>query len=563
MHELLLAAHLRAQGFLASVSDLSAKGLLKSVSSVVIFGGVAVGVFFLSRGTTEYLLEQARIGPFLYHRFLSMLLYVFFITVNVGNMIVCYATLYRSDEVRFLMTLPVAHEKIFLLKFVDNFFYSSSTLTMLGMAWLFGYGSFYHMRWEFYLFAAVAVLIPFMLIAGLAAVTTLMVLIRVAARIGVRWLLGLVVAGYAVAVYAYFRITNPVQMVQNVMQHYPNVNEYFGYLDAPFVRFMPNHWVSEFLYWSVLGDNVRAFPYLFMLLIALATLVLVAWLMGRKFYYDSWVSAADALAGRGERRRGAGVRFLEFGATAVLRGPADVFARRDLWMFLREPSQWLHLGMMVVLLAVFVVSVSSLEMKTTQPLLQAVTFIVVFLFNGFLVASIALRFVFPAVSLEGDAFWAVRSAPVSLTKLYWGKLLAALAVVVFIAELLALLSIGLIRDNATLLALSLVSSGSVALALTSLNLGAGAAFAAYREKNPIRIASTQGASLTFLLSMLYLAAVVAVLVLPLLAYFERLLRGEHAPGTWIMIPGAVILAGSLAVCGVSTRVGLRAIQRDA
>ena len=77
MRELLLAANLRAQGFLATVSDVSARGLLKSVSSVAIFGGVAVGVFFLSRGTTEYLLEQARIGPFLYHRFLSMLLYVF------------------------------------------------------------------------------------------------------------------------------------------------------------------------------------------------------------------------------------------------------------------------------------------------------------------------------------------------------------------------------------------------------------------------------------------------------------------------------------------------------
>jgi ABC-2 type transport system permease protein len=300
-----------------------------------------------------------------------------------------------------------------------------------------------------------------------------------------------------------------------------------------------------------------------MLLIALATLVLTAWLTARRLYYDSWVSAADALAGGGERRLGWGVRFLEFGGDPLLPGRADVFARRDIWMFFREPSQWLHMGMMIVLLAVFVVSVSSLDMKTTQPLLQAVTFIVVFLFNGFLVASITLRFVFPAVSLEGDAFWAVRSAPVSLTRLYWGKFLAAFTVVVFVAELLASLSIGLIRDNAALLTLSAVSSASVALALTSLNLGAGAAFAVYREKNPIRIASTQGASLTFLLSMIYLAFVVAVLVIPLHAYFERLLRGEPAPGTWILIPVAVILTGSLAVFALSTRIGLRAIQRDA
>jgi len=156
----------------------------------------------------------------------------------------------------------------------------------------------------------------------------------------------------------------------------------------------------------------------------------------------------------------------------------------------------------------------------------------------------------------------VRSAPVSLTRLYWGKFLAAFGVVVLIAELLAFLSVGLIRENLALLTLSAVSSASVALALTSLNLGAGAAFAVYREKNPIRIASTQGASLTFLLSMIYLAFVVVVLVLPLYTYFERLLRGEHAPGTWILIPMAVILGGSLAVFALSTRIGLRAIQRD-
>jgi ABC-2 type transport system permease protein len=254
---------------------------------------------------------------------------------------------------------------------------------------------------------------------------------------------------------------------------------------------------------------------------------------------------------------------MEFGRDPVLPGPVELFVRRDFWMFFREPSQWLHLGMMIVLLTVFVVSVSSLEMKTTQPLLRAATFIVVFLFNGFLVASVTLRFVYPAVSLEGEAFWAVRSAPVSLSRLYWGKLLGSLLLVVGIAELLAVLSVGLIKDDAALLTLSAVCSASVALALTSLNLGAGAAFAVYREKNPIRIASTQGASLTFLLSMAYLGCVVAVMVIPLHGYFERLLRGEPPPGSWIFIPMGIILLGSLVVSAVSTRVGLRSLLRDA
>jgi len=260
MRELLLVLNVKAHSVLKSSFDLRWQALLKNLSSLIIFGGVAVGVFFLARTLTAYLLDQASIGLFLYHRFLSMLLYVFFVAVNLGNMIVCYATLYKSTEVSFLMGLPIAHENIFLIKFVDNFFYSSSSLTLLGLSWLMGYGSLYAMPWYFYFFTMFAVLLPFMLIAGIIAVVTLMGLIRVASKIGVRWLLALVSGIYISAIGLYFRITNPVQMVQEVMQHYPNVNAYFGYLDAPLVRYLPNHWVAEFLYWSTQRDPARAFP---------------------------------------------------------------------------------------------------------------------------------------------------------------------------------------------------------------------------------------------------------------------------------------------------------------
>ena len=103
-----------------------------------------------------------------------MILYVFFVTVNMGNIIVCYATLYRSDEVQFLMSVPISHAKIFLIRFVDNFFYSSSTLALIGISALLGYGSYFGVPWYFYLFVTLFVFLPFMVIAGVMAVITLM-----------------------------------------------------------------------------------------------------------------------------------------------------------------------------------------------------------------------------------------------------------------------------------------------------------------------------------------------------------------------------------------------------
>lgn len=563
MGQFLLILNIRAHTFFKNVFDFRTGMLVKNLASALIFGSVAVGVFFLSRATTVYLLQQAFIGQFLFHRFLSMLLYVFFITVNLGNMIVCYATMFRSSEVEFLMALPLSHARIFWVKFIDNFFYSSSTLTLLGLAWLLGYGSYFAMPWYFYFFSMFFVFLPFMLVAGIVAVIMLMVLVRVAARVGVRWLLAAVTGLYLLAIYLYFHFTNPIRMVQEVMRHYPNVNEYFGYLDASFVRYLPNHWVAEYLYWSINGETPRAATYFVLLIVTLVVLLAIAAILARGMYYRSWSAVKDARASTGSRVVSPGRSlFMDFGRRSAFPLQVDVILRRDFWAFVREPSQWLHMVLMILLLLVFIISMNSLEVKLVNPFMQTVSFLVVFLFNGFMIASVCLRFVFPSVSLEGETFWVVRSAPVSLRRLYWHKFAAALVLVLLVAELLALVSTSMLRDSAFMSAVSVAMTFCIALALTSLNLASGAAFATYAEKNPIRIASSQGASLTFLGSMAYLAFVVAVLVVPLQGYFETLVVRGFSQRQWVLVPLVLVATVSFLIFAVSSRVGLRAITKD-
>ena len=562
MPQFILILNVKAGAFIKNVTDFRLQSVLKNLSSVLIFGGVALGVFLLSRAATGYLLQQAHIGLFLFHRFLSMLLYVFFITVNLGNMIVCYATLYKSEEVTFLMGLPVPHVTIFAVKFIDNFFYSSSTLLLLGLALLLGYGSYFGMSPWFYFFTFAAVLLPFMLTAGVLAVIVLMILIRVASRVGVRWLLAGIMIVYLSAVYLYFSAVNPVILVQEVMKHYPDVNAYFGYLDPPFVRFLPNHWVSEFLYWTVGGEPARASWHLLTLFYILAVLLVTAWVVARTYYYKSWVNASESQSSGSGSPGFLHLRFMEFGREGRLPRPADVVIRRDFWVFFREPSQWLHLVLMIVLLLVFLVSISSLELKLTQPFLQTISYLVVFLFDGFLIASISLRFVFPALSLEGEAFWCIRSAPVSLRKLYWQKFTASFLLIATTAEILSVASTSMLRDSPVLILVGSFCTAFVALGLTSLNLGAGSYFATFREKNPIRIASSQGASLTFLAGMAYLGAVVALLVVPLNRYFENLIiRGTTSPG-WLVLPLLAVGILTAIVFAGSTGVGLMTLRRD-
>ncbi len=562
MRELLLVLNVKANTLLKNLFDFRLQSIFKNLSSFVIFGGVALVVFFLARASTMYLISHAHIGQFLFHRFLSMLLYVFFVTVNIGNLIVCYATLYKSDEVTFMMGLPISHEKIFLLKFVDNFFYSSSTLVLLGLSWFLGYGSCYDMPWYFYFTAVFLVFLPFMLIAAILAVLLLMGLMKVASRFGIRSLMAGAVVVYLSSVFFYFRLTNPVKLVQEVMRYYPDVNRYFGYLDAPTSKALPSYWVSEFLYWSVVGDPARALPWFALLLLVAAGLMVLAALLAKRIYYDSWLAASDARAARISWTQNVRLRFMEFGRVRFFPPHVDAFLKRDFWVFFRDPGQWLHLVLLLVLLLVFIVSLGSLELRSAQPLLQVTSFLVVFLFNGFLLASVLLRFVFPAVSLESESFWCVRSSPVSLNKLYFYKLGVSSILILMIAEALAIASTTLLRNDPVLVGVSAITMALVGLALTGLNLGAGAYFATFRERNPIRVASSQGASLTFLGSMFYLSFIAMVLLIPLKRLIDySVIRGQMIAET-LYLPLAVIALLSLLVFSVSTGVGLRAIRRD-
>jgi ABC-2 type transport system permease protein len=288
----------------------------------------------------------------------------------------------------------------------------------------------------------------------------------------------------------------------------------------------------------------------------------IAGLIARRYYYESWLAVSDAQTMMGPSTGTFRLKMFEFGHRSFLRPQVDAIMKRDVWLFLREPSQWLHLLLMMVLLCIFLISINSLQLRMSQPLLEAVSFLVVFLFNGFLIASIALRFVFPSVSLEGEAFWVVRTSPLTLKSLYLHKFAFAFLSLLVLAEFLSIASEGMLRQDPALMGLAAISTGCIALALTSMNLGAGTYFASFKEKNPIRVASSQGASVTFLMSMVYLTCVIAILIVPLHNYFERsLLFGGQSP-SWIVLPAIVVGILSFLCFLVSSSIGLKSIHRD-
>src|SRR5207237_10466138 len=96
---------------------------------------------------------------------------------------------------------------------------------------------------------------------------------------------------------------------------------------------------------------------------------------------------------------------------------------KEVRLFFRDTTQWSQLILLAVLVLVYVFNIKFLPLRgegMTFFLVNVVPFLNLVL-AGFVLASVAARFIFPGVSLEGRTLWLLRSSPMSVRELLWSK----------------------------------------------------------------------------------------------------------------------------------------------
>src|SRR6185503_10277336 len=127
----------------------------------------------------------------------------------------------------------------------------------------------------------------------------------------------------------------------------------------------------------------------------------------------------------------------------------------------------------------------------------------------FVTTTIAVRFVYPMVSLEGRAWWILRAAPVSLARLWWGKFWIGYVPLLVFAEALVASTNTLLGVPHVITAAFLATLVPLLAAIVSLGLAFGAAYPRLDTQNAAQIATGFGA----ILYMLACFALIALVVL--------------------------------------------------
>jgi ABC-2 type transport system permease protein len=145
---------------------------------------------------------------------------------------------------------------------------------------------------------------------------------------------------------------------------------------------------------------------------------------------------------------------------------------------------------------------------------------------AFVLSAVAARFVFPAVSMEGAAFWIVLAAPVSLKTFLWIKFFLYYVPLIIMAELLIVASNLLLNVSPFMMILSVITIFCIVPAVVAMGIGLGAVYPNFQSENPAQVVTSFGGLLFMILCFALIAAVVMLEAGPVYYVFMAGVRNQ-------------------------------------
>ncbi|MCP4584045.1 MAG: hypothetical protein GY839_20730 [candidate division Zixibacteria bacterium] len=509
----------------------------------------------------DYLSSLQDIGYLLIDKIMSIGFLAIFIMLVISNIITSISTLFRSEETAFYFSTPLSHLKVFAIRFVDNIIYSTWGVLLLGIPIIIAYGLTRDFRWWDYLFEIVFILVPFTIIPACIGVGLTIVMNLLSQRIRPRVIFLTLIIIAVFAAILYLKLGQPSTLAHNVFADWRILNRFLGSLAATSFPFSPSFWISETLK-SLAGEMNRNFGIYMLALISTTTVMLrFVFVLARNFYYQSWQASVGLSATAPSKISKSWNLPRFFHLPHWLPNDFRSVLAKDLKLFIREPAQWGQFAVLLVLLIIYLVNLKHFPTNVNEKFWRTVISFANFAFTGFILATLSVRFVFPNISLEGKAFWAITSSPMSIRRLFWEKFWLAFFIFVIIAEILGFISNMMLGLKGYMMILSFLSIMLMSVSLTSLSVGMGALFPRFEESNPGRIASSMGGMITTVLSLVYVGLMVIILALPTYHYSAYIIDGlAQFPKREFLIAGILILVLNLTTTIIPIKIGLKSLS---
>ncbi|MGH9139991.1 MAG: putative ABC transporter permease subunit [Vicinamibacterales bacterium] len=532
--------------------DLS-RGVLFGVVGVAVCAALFQGAFWL----TGHLEDYAELGDFLLRMALSWLFLTFLSFLAFSGVVTALSTFFLADDLRLLMVAPVATRRLFHARFLRTVVQSSWMVVIFLVPVLLGVGRAKCAGPIFYLTALLTV-VPFSIIPVAAGTAATLVLVNTFPAKRARDILMLMGLLFAASLVIVVRFIRPEQLLR--VESLPDLTDFFATLQSPITPLLPSFWAGETLFASLQGgrDLLHAGA---LWTTALASVVLLR-MAGERWYFSGFSRSQEAPKARFTR-----FRTLDRSVGALPLSPVRrQLLIKDLKIFLRDVSQWSQLLLLLALVLLYLYNFRVLDLSRIPYMSGFLKNIYAFInlgMAGFVMATVAVRFAFPAVSAEGASFWIVRTSPITLRDFLWSKFWTAFIPVLILTEVLTVTANEFLGVDPFLKVVTALAIVLMTFALVGLAVGLGARYPRFGA-DASQAAGSYGGVMFMMQAVLFVMVMIALLGWPSSIYLLHQVRGKPLSAAQLSLMAACFggaLALSVAIWIESMRSGIGALER--
>ena len=506
-----------------------------------VFWAFAFGVLYR---LLAYFRGVPEIGPLLAGKLLGLILVSFFGILLLSNVITALSSFFLARDLDLLASAPVDWLSLYTAKLLETCVNSSWMVVLMAVPMLTAYGTVYDGGPAF-IGLAIATMVPFLLIPAAIGTALTLVLVNAFPARRTRDILSVIAVLAAAGVVVLVRLVRPEKLARP--EGFRSLVDFIAILRTPTSPLLPSGWVGR----SVMGwltGSLDVLP-IYLLWSTAAAVVVIGALLHRGLYARGFTKAQES----GERwaREGWTGR-----ATRVALSPLGVVRRelvmKEVRVFFRDTTQWSQLILLAVLVVVYVFNIKFLPLTG-----EGITFFIVNLIPflnlalaGFVLASVAARFIFPGVSLEGRTWWLLRASPLPVRELLWSKFWVGTLPLLVLALAIVGVTNSLLHVSVFMFTVSVFTITLMTFALAGLALGFGTMFPRFETENAAQIPTSFGGLLYMMSAVGVIGAVIVLEARPVYDYLSAIsFRGGDEPPLLELVVGFGLAA---AVCLTAT-----------
>ena len=519
--------------------------------------GVCAWLFMGIAWMTWRLNQYEELGDYLLRLGLSWIFMTFMAFLTFSGIVTALSTFFLSDDLRLLMAAPVTTRRLFYARFARTVVQSSWMVVIFLTPVVLGVGVIRSAPPVFYI-TALLTIVPLVIIPVAVGTACSLLLVNVFPARRARDLLLLMGFLFAGALVMLLRMIRPEQLMR--AESLPDLTGFFSTMQSPVTPLMPSFWAGEVLFASLKGrwDMLHAGA-LWSTALACCVALRVA---GERWHFSGYSRSQEAAKARFAR-----FHMIDSAARLLPLSPVRrQLLVKDVKIFLRDIGQWSQLLLLLALVLIYLYNFRVLDLSRIPYMSGFVKNIYAFVnlaTAGFVMATVAVRFVFPMVSVEGKAFWLIRKSPVSMHDFLWSKFWTGLLPVLLFTETLTISANELLDVDPFLKAVAAAAVLLLSFALVGLATGLGARYPRFSADNSSQIAGSYGGVAFMVVAILVVMVLMALVGWPSTTYLFYHGRNRPVPGVRILMMGAcfaVAVVFAIAMWLYGMRSGVRALD---